>query len=217
MNKIKNSWVVHSMIIDGYHAAQLPADHCPDAWEISDRLFATTWRRLTNASNPYLSDPDWYAPLYDKHFPATNYIRTMEDLEFTPLPDLAHDYFGHMPLMFHPRSSQLQWILADMYQHATDIETQDLYNLARYVIEYSVIKEDWIPKIYGAWLLSSPGDFESFVNHRFMLVPADLQTICTTDRSPHHPHTTLFVFESFQQMRDIVMWYREQMSFFRSK
>lgn len=217
MNKITNSGIVHSIIIEWYEAAQLPSDHCPDAVQISQHLHRTTGRRLTNAKNPYLADPDWYAPLHDKYFPATNYIRTLKDIEFTPLPDLAHDYFGHMPLMFHPRSSELQRILADMYQHATEWEKQDLYNLARYVIEYSVVIESWIPKIYGAWLLSSAADFDSFVNNRFVLTPADITTICATHRSPHEPHTQLFVFDSFEHMRDMVLWYRQQMEFFQNQ
>jgi len=216
MSKVQQSWVVHSILVQWYTQAQLPADHCPDAIQISTRLHQATWRKLTNAANPYLSDPDRYAPLHDRHFPATNYIRNIQDLEFTPLPDLAHDYFGHMPLMFHPRASELQWILADMYQHTTDYEKKDLYNLARYVIEYSVIQEDWIPKIFWAWLLSSPWDFDRFVSHQFELIPANLNIICNTDRSPHKPHTSLFVFDDFEHMWDMVISYKENMKHFQS-
>jgi len=216
MNKVQQSWVVHSILVQWYAQAQLPADHCPDSIEISDRLYKTTWRKLTNAANPYLSDPDRYAPLHDRHFPVTDYIRTIQDLEFTPLPDLAHDYFGHMPLMFHPRASELQWILADMYQHASKQEQQDLYNLARYVIEYSVIQEHGIPKIFWAWLLSSPWDFNRFTSHQFDLISADLNTICNTDRSPHKPHTTLFIFENFEHMWNMVTIYKQSMLYFQS-
>jgi phenylalanine-4-hydroxylase len=138
------------MLIDGYHAAQLPADRCPDALEVSVNLLAKTGRQLTDAKNPYLSDKDWYAPLHHKYFPATNYIRTLEDIEFTPLPDLAHDYFGHMPLMFHPEIAKLQRRFADMYHRANDNQKQDIYSLARYVIEYSVVKEQGKEKIFGA-------------------------------------------------------------------
>jgi phenylalanine-4-hydroxylase len=136
------------MLQEGYIHAALPSDRCPDALEVSGRLHALNGWRLTDATNPYLSDEDRYAPLHGKHFPATNYIRSMEDLAFTPLPDLAHDYFGHMPQIFHPQLSCLQWRIADMFMRARDDKKKELYSLAWYVIEYSVVKEDGIPKIF---------------------------------------------------------------------
>jgi phenylalanine-4-hydroxylase len=80
----------------------------------------------------------------------------MDELEFTPLPDLAHDYFGHMPQIFHPQLNHLQRRIADLYFRSDDAHKKLLYNLARYIIEYSVVREDGIPKIFGAGLLSSP-------------------------------------------------------------
>lgn len=211
--RIHHSNAVHSMLVDGYNAAQLPADRCPDALEISANLLATTGRKLTDAKNPYLSDEDRYSPLHDKHFPATNYIRKLEELEFTPLPDLAHDYFGHMPLMFHPEIADLQRRFANMYKHANEEQQQDIYSLARYVIEYSVVKEQGKEKIFGAWLLSSPGDFQRFIDGQFKFVPADLETILTTDRSPDKPHTHLFVYESFDAMKQMVDEYEKRLEY----
>lgn len=204
MERINATSAVHSMLLQGYELANLPSDHCPDALEISDSLFQATGWRLTNAKNPYLSDPDWYAPLSERFFPATNYIRRMEDLDFTPLPDLAHDYFGHMPLMFHLDLAYLQRRIADMFFRANDSKKKDLYSLAWYVIEYSVVKEKWIPKIFWAGLLSSPGDFQRFLNGEFVLQEADLAIICKTDRSPNRTHQKLFVYESFEHMIKIV-------------
>jgi phenylalanine-4-hydroxylase len=130
------------MLQEGYILAALPGDHCPDALEVSERLFALHGWRLTDAKNPYLSDEDRYSPLSVKHFPATNYIRGMDELAFTPLPDLAHDYFGHMPQIFHPKLSHLQRRIADMYMRSNTEQKKLLYSFAWYIIEYSVVKEE---------------------------------------------------------------------------
>lgn len=205
------SWdFVHSLLLQWFETANLVADRCPDALEVSEHLYATTGRRLTDAKDPYLSDPDRYAPLHDKHFPATNYIRGLDEIEFTPLPDLAHDYFGHMPQIFNPISAHLQWKIADMFQRADENQKKDLYSLAWYVIEYSVVKENGIPKIYWAWLLSSPWDFQKFVDNWFNLIPADLEIIIQTDRSPEKSHTNLFIFENIDHMMDMVNNYEQR-------
>lgn len=213
--RINDGDAVHSMVVDGYYKANLPSNHCPDAIEISNKLFRKTWRKITNATSAYLSDEDRYTTLYDKHFPATNYIRSLKEIDFTPLPDLAHDYFGHMPLMFKPEIAMLQRKFADIYKHANKEQKQEIYSLARYVIEYSIIKEEWKEKIFGAWLLSSPGDFQRFIKNEFIFLPAHLETILKTDRSPEKPHTHLFVYESFDEMKNMVEEYEKRIEYKR--
>jgi hypothetical protein len=42
------------------------------------------------------------------------------------------------------------------------------------------------------------------LDNEFLLETADLAIICKTDRSPDRPHRTLFVYESFEHLMQIV-------------
>jgi phenylalanine-4-hydroxylase len=77
------------------------------------------------------------------------------------MPDLFHEYFGHMPLMAHQRMADLEQYTADLFLiHPT--KQHDIYTLSRYSVEYGCIREDGEVKALGAGILSSPGDFDRF-------------------------------------------------------
>lgn len=213
MKRITNHDMVHSMILQWYESAQLPSHACPIALETSERLYNQTGFRLTDAKDPYLADFDRYEPLYQKFYPATNYIRTEKEINFTPLPDLAHDYFGHMPHMFHPQLAWLQREFANLYINGNQNQRMSLYNLARYIIEYGLIKEHGKTKIFWAGILSSATDFDRFYNNQIKLVPANLDTMIHTPRSPHKPHEKIFVFEDFDHILSIIKQCKKKLGY----
>ncbi len=201
---------VSTLFLHGLSLAPLSAHTIPDSHETSALLSQKNGRTLIDAENPYLSMNDRFAHLIEKRFPVTSYIRSFKDIDFTPLPDLFHEYFGHMPQMFIDEFAAIEHKTARLfYSLQTTEQKQQLYALSWYSIEYGAIMENGIPKAIGAGILSSPGDLQRFIDGEFELIPATLEQIITTEPSPHKPHKTLFVFDSLEQFSTILDEFEE--------
>jgi phenylalanine-4-hydroxylase len=77
--------------ISGMQKLKLDPKARPEIHQVSKLLRGLTGWSLVNAENEYLNGRDWFKHLANKNFPVTDYIRTMEELDFTPLPDLFHE------------------------------------------------------------------------------------------------------------------------------
>jgi len=44
----------------------------------------------------------FFALLAGRKFPVTDWIRTAEEFDYVVEPDIFHDLFGHVPLLFNP-------------------------------------------------------------------------------------------------------------------
>jgi phenylalanine-4-hydroxylase len=92
-NLLQTSNRVSRHIHTGIDIAQLSTERIPDVAELSRRLQETTGRCFVDAKNSYLSHDDRFDHLFNKEFPVTDYIRPLQDIQYTPLPDLFHEYF----------------------------------------------------------------------------------------------------------------------------
>ena len=77
----------------------------PSASPISTRSTAscrqaTGWRIV--AVPGLIPDEVFFDHLAQRHFPVTVWIRKPEELDYIVEPDLFHDFFGHVPLLFNP-------------------------------------------------------------------------------------------------------------------
>ncbi len=191
--------------------AELHIDKIPNVLELSNRLEKATWRRLCDAEDPFLSHDRWFEHLAHKRFPVTNYIRTMENFEFTPLPDLFHEYFGHMPQMFQSFFADIEEKTALLHQKAiTQKQKKDIFNISRRTIEYWVLRENGTEKCVWTGILSSPGDLKYFCNNWFILEDASLEKLISTPPSPHQQHSKFFVFEDLDQWDNLLEEYEKK-------
>ncbi len=94
--------------LSGLEALGLDRERIPALADVSRRLQTATGWRI--ARTPGLLDAhDFFSHLARRIFPCTDYIRSREELDYTPAPDCFHDIFGHTPMIMHPR-------FADFYQ-----------------------------------------------------------------------------------------------------
>jgi len=67
----------------------------------------------------------------------------MKDFDYTPLPDLFHEYFGHMPQMFQQFFVDIEHKTALLHQKAvTEKQKKDIFNISWWTIEYGVLMEE---------------------------------------------------------------------------
>jgi phenylalanine-4-hydroxylase len=163
---------------------------------------ATNWELV--AVPGLLPDDVFFTHLANRRFPVTVWLREESEFDYIVEPDIFHDFFGHVPMLFTP-------IYADhlqAYGHgalkAKRLGGLDwLARLYWYTIEFGLIREAGQIKAYGAGVLSSPKELvyamESPIPKR---VSFDVMTSMRTAFLIDDVQTTYFVLDSFQQLRD---------------
>ena len=147
----------------------------------------------------------FFTLLANRKFPVTDWIRKPEEFEYIVEPDVFHDLFGHVPLLFNP-------VFADHMQaygagglkaHALGA-CEQLSRLYWYTIEFGLINQADGLRAYGAGILSSSGELvhsvKSAVPNRIALNL--LRTMRTRYRIDSYQQT-YFVIDSFQQLFDM--------------
>ena len=118
---------------------------------------------------------------------------------YTPEPDILHEIVGHANMLASP-------VLADLYQAAgraslrcdTDEALDRFSRVFWFTLEFGVVHEDGELRAYGAGLLSSYGEIESFRDAEIR--PWDLDAMATTEYDITVYQPLLFAAASFDQM-----------------
>ena len=203
----RQSALLPGLASDAFIAA-LPSlgiqDHIPRFEEINERLYrATRWEIV--AVPGLIPGGPFFTLLANRPFPVTDWIRTPAELDYIVEPDIFHDLFGHVPLLFNP-------VFADYVQRygqgglkAAELGACEMLSrLYWYTIEFGLIREAGGLRAYGAGILSSPGELpyavQSPVPQRLPLV---LERTMRTRYQIDSYQQTYFVIDSFEQLFDM--------------
>lgn len=177
----------------GFHAASIP-----DFKEVNHRLKATTGWQLSVVPG-LVPVAEFFALLARRIFPATCWLRTLSELDYIEEPDMFHDVFGHVPLLSNPAYASFMQSFGQLgleWNH----DAQKMELLSRiywYTIEFGLIRESGIPKIYGAGILSSPGETLHSIHHDTMRSPFNTVKVLET------PFRTDVIQEQYFEIEDI--------------
>jgi phenylalanine-4-hydroxylase len=168
---------------------------------VNEQLQAATRWKLVPVPG-LLPDEVFFGHLARRQFPVTVWIRTPEEFDYIVEPDLFHDFFGHVPMLFDAQ-------IADYLQAygLGGLKAQKLGGLkylARlywYTIEFGLVAESGGLRAYGAGILSSPGELrhavESTQPHRERF---DLIRVMQTRYLIDDYQKAYFVVDSFGQL-----------------
>jgi phenylalanine-4-hydroxylase len=163
-------------------------------------LQATGWRLV--AVPGLVPEQVFFEHLANRRFPVTIWLREPEEFDYIAEPDVFHDFFGHVPLLFNP-------IFADHMQEygkggLKALQQDGLELLARlywYTIEFGLIKSPQGLRAYGAGILSSGGEIDyclsSPLPHR---IPFNLERVMRTLYKIDSYQESYFVIDDFQQL-----------------
>jgi phenylalanine-4-hydroxylase len=143
---------------DGLDVLRLSRPGIPDFDELNERLFARTGWTIVSVPG-LVPDEIFFAHLSRRRFPAGNFIRAADSLDYIEQPDVFHDVFGHVPLLAQPAVADFMQAMGAAGLAA--MRAGALHRLARlywYSVEFGLALEDGLPRIYGAGLLSSFGE-----------------------------------------------------------
>jgi phenylalanine-4-hydroxylase len=80
------------------HKLKVDAEHIPDLYESNHELKKhCDWSLV--ATIDMIAPKDLLYLLKNKQFPISTNIRDSKDLNFSKVPDIFHDFFGHVPLL----------------------------------------------------------------------------------------------------------------------
>lgn len=130
----------------------------PDLGVVSEALHAATRWRLV-AVPGFIPDAVFFAHLAARQFPVTVWLRRPDEFDYLVEPDLFHDFFGHVPMLFNP-------VFADYMQRYGEqgLRAMPLGALPRmarlywYTVEFGLIEREGRLLAYGAGILSSGGE-----------------------------------------------------------
>jgi phenylalanine-4-hydroxylase len=182
--------------------AHLDADHeIPRFDEISKKLRAATGWEIV-AVPGLIPDDAFFTHLANRRFPVTVWLRRPEEFDYIVEPDVFHDFFGHVPLLFDPVYADHLHEYGKGGLKAKRLDAVKL--LARlywYTIEFGLVNTPAGVRAYGAGLLSSGGELAYCVDDpKPRRLPFDLERIMRTEYLIDRYQETYFVIDSFDQL-----------------
>lgn len=188
--------------LDGLRNLNLVSDHIPDFARLSDGLEKLTgWRVVAVPS--LVPDEVFFDHLANRRFPAGQFIRRADQLDYIEEPDVFHDVFGHVPMLAHPVFADYIQAYGKGGMRALN-EFHALKNLARlywYTVEFGLIAKPEGLRIYGSGIASSRAEsiyaVESPSPNR---IGFDLERVMRTEYRIDDFQESYFVIESFEQL-----------------
>jgi phenylalanine-4-hydroxylase len=187
--------------VQGMHDLTMDTDRIPDFRRLSDELEKRTGWRVV-AVPGLVPDEVFFDHLANRRFPAGQFIRKADQLDYLEEPDVFHDVFGHVPMLAHP-------VFADYMQAygKGGLRAQGmgvLAHLARvywYTVEFGLIRGREDLRIYGSGIASS------FTETSFALddpspnrVRFDLERVMRTLYRIDDFQETYFVIDDFEEL-----------------
>jgi phenylalanine-4-hydroxylase len=150
-------------------------------------------------------DDVFFEHLANRRFPASNFIRKPDELDYLEEPDVFHDVFGHLPMLMNP-------IIADYIQAygkggLRALELGVLPQLARvywYTVEFGLVRQPEGLRIYGSGIASS------YTESIFAIddpspnrVRFDLERVMRTRYRIDDFQETYFVLDDFDELLEL--------------
>ena len=165
-------------------------------------MVATGWTLV--AVPGLLPDDVFFTHLANRRFPVSVWLRNPEEFDYIVEPDIFHDFFGHVPLLFNK-------VFADYLEaygiggvKAKGLNALDyLARLYWYTVEFGLIRTPKGLRTYGAGILSSGGELPYCIKSANPnRIKFDLLRVMQSNYKIDTFQETYFVIDSFQELFD---------------
>ena len=149
-----------------------------------------------------IPDAAFFTHLAHRRFPVTVWLRKPEQFDYIAEPDLFHDFFGHVPLLFDRVYADHLCEYGKGGLKAMRLgAVQYLARLYWYTIEFGLVKTASGVRAYGAGLLSSGGELAYCVDDAHpRRLPFELERIMRSEYQIDRYQERYFVLDSFEQL-----------------
>lgn len=147
------------VFMEGIRQIHFTADRIPKFDEFNIRLDTITgWQAVVVPG--LIDNKDFFELLLHRKFPASTWLRRMEQLDYLEEPDMFHDVFGHLPLLTNKTYCAylygLSKIALGFIENKIAIEL--IARIYWYTVEFGLIRDNGLLRIYGSGILSSTGE-----------------------------------------------------------
>lgn len=176
----------------------LPTARVPQLREVDERVHRLTGFHISPVPG-LVPTRTFYGSLAERTFWSTQYMRHHSVPFYTPEPDIVHEIIGHANMLASP-------VFADLYEAAgraslratTNASLDAFSRVFWFTLEFGVVYEDGSVKAYGAGLLSSYGEIETFRDAEIR--SWDLRAMATESYDITRYQPVLFAAASFEQL-----------------
>ena len=203
----RQSALLPGLACDEFIAA-LPAlgdsNHIPHFEELNSRLRrAAGWEVV--AVPGLIPEVPFFTLLANRKFPVTDWIRRPAEFDYIVEPDIFHDLFGHVPLLFNPvfANHMQAYGAGGLKAHGLGA-CEQLSRLYWHTIEFGLLRQRGAIRAYGAGILSSSSEMAHAVrSNEPNRIALDLLRSMRTRYKIDSYQQTYFVIDSFQQLFDL--------------
>ncbi len=182
---------------------------------VNERLVAATGWQVV-AVPGLLPEPVFFGHLAARRFPVTVWLREESEFDYIVEPDVFHDFFGHVPLLFDRVFADYMQAYGRGGQKADGLNALEyLARLYWYTVEFGLIRQQDGLRIYGAGILSSRSEVLYALESREpRRIGFDLRRVMRTKYKIDTFQQTYFVIDDFAQLfretePDFTSLYRE--------
>lgn len=195
----------------GLKHLKLPTHRIPKLSELSDTLYQATGWKVARTPG-LLHEEDFFKLLSERVFPSTDYIRGRHELDYTPAPDIFHDVFGHMPMITDPDFADYYQMYGMASLHATGENRRKLEHFHWFTVEFGMLYEQQVPRIYGNGILSSYQETFHSLGDAVERRAFDPEAMAVQDYEVWHLQPILYVVDSLKTLKtEFKRWAQESL------
>ncbi len=177
------------------------SERIPEFSEIEKALMPLTGWKLVTVPN-ISEQKEFFSYLSEKRFTATCWLRKMDELDYLEEPDMFHDVFGHVPLLSNKAYTDFFEAISHIALRYIDnpVAIELLGRIYWFTIEFGLIRENGILKIYGAGIISSFGEIKNCLDDKTIKYDFNVAQMLETDFRTDLMQDKYFVIDSYKQL-----------------
>ncbi|PJX22378.1 phenylalanine 4-monooxygenase [Advenella sp. S44] len=182
----------------------ITADRIPDFRRVNDTLMQHTGWQIV-AVPGLVPDDVFFTHIANRRFPAGQFIRSKNKLDYLQEPDIFHDVFGHAPMLMNPAIADFMQAYGRGGLRALELGILPFISrLYWYTIEFGLVQQSDGVRIYGAGISSS------FTETQYCLeddspnrIGFDLERVMRTDYRIDDLQKSYFVINELEDLFEL--------------
>jgi len=183
----------------GVDTLKMTESRLPALSDLSQKMEAASGWKIARIPG-LLHEADFLGLVSKRLFPSTDYIRGVDELDYTPAPDCFHDMFGHMPLLTEPSFADFYQMFGQVSLNAKGSQRKMLETVHWFTVEFGLIRRDGGVGVFGAGILSSKDEVGHAMDGGADIIEFSMERVTSQHYDVWHLQPVLFVLDSFEQL-----------------